>query len=770
MHKLYQLFVIVLAIVASAVCFTPQAQAQQLTDEEVTEGINKIKEYLFASQDASGAWFGSYQSGPNDGSLQHQWGETAMAVLALIVSGESPQRPEIQKALELLAEVEIQGVYPLSMRTHVWSYLPERFKPLLNNDGSTMLASAYQGARFNYFVYGTDPFNENDTRIDNSTTQYGILALWQVAKRGGRIPAPFWEAAVRNFIEMQKNDGGWAYSTAPNTTQSMTCAGLAVLLVAQQELFRDRDTPEPNIQAAINKGFGFLDRNYNIPQMDTHSGANYTYYGYERVALASGRKYFAGQDWFSGIAHVIVQRDARYGNSVHQAAFDLMFLARGRVPVWINKLQIDGAEWNNRPNDVYFLNRYISDYIETEVNWQIVDINTHPDEWMNAPLMWLSSPRAIEFTDEQVAKIKQYLDMGGTLIVNPENRSSAMRDSVLTLAERMYPHLAFTDMEATHPMARLVSGEPRARRGPPIKVLNNGARDLIILPQQDWGMEFQRDTNPDASEDEHWRYITNIYAVVTDRGKLTPRLSSPLVAREQRPTQGTIKVVTATIGDTPLPETDVYSAMRNVVFNASGYDLLVEQMPLADIAIADPTLVHLIGVHATQLSPEEQSVLQSYIESGGTVLVETLGGRSDFASTVGRQLATGVGGQDELLRNSIGPIINGRGLPEGSVRNSRVIFRPLTIELADPGTNMLLRGIRKDDRFPVLISNEDLSLGMLGVRQYGINGYSVESARNIMLNVLLEAEKAHPGSDEPTVPAGADTPGADPDQTAPAGE
>ncbi|XAM00728.1 DUF4159 domain-containing protein [Phycisphaeraceae bacterium D3-23] len=771
MHKLYPLFVFALAaVVLCAGIATPaQAQGQQLTDEEVTVAIDKIKDYLFESQDASGAWFGSYQSGPNDGNEAHRWGETAMAVLALIVSGESPQRPEIQKALELLAEVEIQGVYPLSMRTHVWSYLPERFKPLLNRDGSTMLESAYQGARFNYYVYGTDRFNPNDTRIDNSTTQYGILALWQVAKRGGRIPDPFWRAAVENFLEMQKNDGGWAYSTAPNTTQSMTCAGLAVMLVAQQELFRGQDTPNDAVQASINAGLDFLDRNWSIAEMNAHGGASYTFYGYERVGLASGRKYFGGEDWFAAIARHIVGKNARYGDSVHMAAFELMFLARGRVPVWINKLQIDGVDWNNRPNDVYFLNRYISNFIETEVNWQIVDINTDPDEWMSAPLMWLSSPRAIDFTDEQVAKIKRYLDMGGTLIVNPENRSSAMRDSVMTLAERMYPHLAFADMEATHPMARLVSGEQQARRGPAIKVLSNGARDLIILPQQDWGMDFQRDENPDPGRDDHWRYITNIYAVVTDRGKLTPRLSSPLVPRQQRASQGTIKVVTATIGDTPLPEADVYSAMRNVLFNQTGYELLVEQMPLVDIAAADPTLVHLIGVNAAQLSMAEQDALKAYIASGGTVLVETLGGRSDFASTLTRQLATAVSGQDELLRNSIGPIINGRGLPEGSVRNSRVIFRPLTIELANPGTNMMLRGIRKDDRFPVLISNEDLSLGMLGVRQYGINGYSVDSARNIMTNILLEAEKAHPGSDEPTVPAEAATPAAEPDVTAPAG-
>lgn len=767
--KYFSFAVAVLTAFALSIGCATRAEAQPLTDEQVTQAIDDIKEYLFNAQHDSGAWYGAHQAGPEDGDSRVRWGPTAMGALALIVSGESPQRAELRKAIELLAEVEIGGVYPLSMRTHLWSYLPDRFKPLLDRDGATMLRSAYDGARFNYWVYGEDQFSETDTRIDNSTTQYGILSLWQVAKRGGRVPAPFWEAAVNNFLEMQRTDGGWAYSSAPNTTQSMTCAGLTVLLIAQQELYRDRETPNPRLQEAINKGLDYLDRNWSVNGMGAHGGASYTYYGYERVALASGRRTFGGNDWFETIARTIVSRNAQYGDSIHLAAFDLMFLSRGRVPIWINKLEVPGAAWNNRPNDVYFLNRYISNFIETEVNWQIVSIDSEPEDWLSAPLLWLSTPDDVQFTDEQVAKIKHYLDMGGTLLVNPETRS--VRDRVVQLGLQMYPHLAFTDVAADHPIAGLVVGEERARRGPPIKVLSNGARDLIILPQDDWGMRFQADTNPDPNRAEHWRFITNIYAVVTDRGKLTPRLSSPLVARASRGQAGTIKVATATIGGAPLPETDVYSTMDNVLYNHTGYDLLVEEVALIDIVAADPTLVHLMGVNAVELSIAERDAVKAYLEAGGTVLVETIGGRGDFAAAVSRQLAGLVAGQDQLLKNNSNAIITGRGLPEGAARNRRVIYRPLTIEFADPGTDMLLRGYLADSRYPLLVSNEDLSLGMLGVRQYGINGYSIASARKIMANVLLDAELAHAGSDLPfaTPPVETDPVTPDAEPTVPAG-
>ena len=733
---------------------TRPASGQSLTDAQVTEAIDNIKAFLFESQDPSGGWFGSYHRGHADGRAVHHWGPSAMAALALVVSGESPQREEIDRAIQLLAEAEIGGVYPLSMRIHLWSYLPERFERLLGRDGRTMLRSAYGGARYGYGVHGHPRFDPNAARIDHSTTQYGILALWQYAKRGGRVPSSFWHAAADHFLETQRSDGGWSYRGRANTTQSMTCAGLTVLLIAQQALYRDRDQPHPQIQAAIQGGMAYLDRNWSLEGMKGYGGASYVYYGYERVGLVSGRRRFGGHDWFETIAGEIVEKRARYGDSIHSAAFDLMFLARGRVPLWISKLEVPDADWDNRPNDVYFLNRYLSEFVETEVNWQVVSIDSDPEGWANAPLLWLSMSTEIDFSDEQVDALKRYLDMGGTLLINPESRSAG--HAAIELGRRMYPHLAFQDMPADHPVAGLVVGNPRtprnpqARGAPRIKVLGNGARDLIILPQEDWGMGFQADRDPDPVADRHWRYITNLYAVVTDRGHLTPRLSSPRVERSSRASVGTIKVVVPVLGGRPLPEADAYLDMKNVMQSRTGYELVVEQLPLTGIAVADPSLVHLMGVDAIELSAEEREAIAAYLGRGGTVLVETVGGRGDFARSVARQLAELVPGQDELIRNHSNPILTGRGLPEGAARNRRVIYRPLTIERADPGTGMLIRGYLQNGRYPVLVSHEDLSLGMLGVRQYGINGYAQDSARKIMINVLLDAVQAYPGSDTPT--------------------
>ncbi|MEM1354040.1 MAG: DUF4159 domain-containing protein [Planctomycetota bacterium] len=756
-------FWMVLVLLLLGVITAPSVSAQQnkqvpLTDQDIDRAIDRIKDYLWKAQHQSGAWFGSHHSGPADTDQnRNAWGPTSIAVLSLIVAGESPQRPEIAKALKILSENDIEGTYAYAMRTHVWSYLPDRYMPLLSQSRDTLMNSlspvnGVHQANFNYYVYGSDRFPGNP-RIDNSTTQYGILSLWQCRKRGLDVGRGFWEAVGDGFLKMQKADGGWSYANQPNTTQTMTCAGLTCMLVAQQELFRRENNANQKFQESINKGLAYLDRNFDPNDMGNHGGGGYAYYGYERVALACGRKYFGTgnkqYDWFETIARKIIARNGNYGNSIHDAAFALMFLTRGRVPVWINKLEVDTTRWNNRPNDVYFLNEYISNYREHEVNWQVVNLDTMPArDWMAAPLTWYSSDDAFQLTDGQRNKLKRYIDYGGTVIFNPEKGDTGFKAAVRDLAAQMYPGLEFETLDPEHPMAQLLVGG-ELRRKPAVQVLSNGARVLMIMPDDDWGMNFQADQNPDPNDPRqmHWRYITNIYGVATDRGELRPRLYNPIVSRNtQRSRVGTIKVMIPTFEGQPLPESDVYAAMKNYMFNETGYQIVVEQRPLAQLVESNPSLLHMIGSDEVSLSQADRQAIDGYVKAGGTILIENLGGRGDFVTSVQTGLATVLVGVDNRLKTEA-VILGSETMPAGYKNNSTVTYRRMTLEGIDPGRFPLLRGYKIGDRVPVLVSKQDISLGMLGVRQYGINGYSVDSARDLMVNILLEAKQAHPGSE-----------------------
>src|SRR5690606_13908951 len=112
--------------------------------------------------------------------------------------------------------------------------------------------------------------------------------------------------------------------------------------------------------------------------------------------------------WFEQGAETILKAERGRGSisgNIVDTSFGLLFLARGRVPVWINKISLPGQDWNNRPNDIYELTDYLSDLRERELSWQVVSIDLDSMQWSNAPVAWISSDDKVELTDAQLQNL-----------------------------------------------------------------------------------------------------------------------------------------------------------------------------------------------------------------------------------------------------------------------------------------------------------------------------------------------------------------------------
>lgn len=500
------------------------AAEQPLTDEQINEAIGRLVKSLYESQAEDGGWYGAYHAGPNEQASKNDWGPSSMALLALLTAGESPESPAIQAGLKRVTQADITGLYSLSMRTQLLSKLAgdKEMRKRLEADTITLFNSKHVLSRFDYAV-GNNV--RPSRRIDNSTTQYGVIGVWSANQRGLRTPKDFWTDVVANFLELQADDGGWSYSGQRNTTQSMTLAGLTCLYIAQQQLHRKNATPNPDIQSAIKKGLLFLEKNYD-PTAAVHGGSSYTWSGYARIGKLSGNWRFAETDIYQDIAGRIARDNKRFDTAIHDASFRLMFLADASKPVWINKLKIDGTNWNNRPNDIYFLNQYMSRYHEAGLNWRIVDIATDAKHWASAPVLWLSSDGGIDWTDEQIANLKRYLERGGTIIANPERPGKAdqFAASIKQLAKKMYPDLAFKPMDEDHPLA---THDERGRVPKGVQVLTGGGRALIVMPRLDWGRTLQSDAKPHFARHEAWFCMTNLFDQVQEARRIKPRLQQP---------------------------------------------------------------------------------------------------------------------------------------------------------------------------------------------------------------------------------------------------
>ena len=328
--------------------------ARAATFEEVDEAIAKGQAFLFSKMKSSGRW----EPDPRrhgDGNEWHlmqggTWGGyTAVATYALLASGVRPQDERIQPAIEFLKTADIVGPYAVGMRAQVWTFLPKsaQTQKLYRRDLEQLMRTlSKEGPAAGMWDYQAVP--GGSSRSDHSISQYGVLGLWACAQGGVNVDLDQWREIDSIWRDQQYPSGGWSYDgngkDGQAVTHAMTAAGIATLYVTQEFVpsplgLNCTDNPADE---HIEKGMRWFSMNFKDIQDN-----NYLWYGIERIGAASGRKFFGNQDWYDIGAERIVRTQAADGSwktsfpgstPIPDTAFALLFLARGRAPVVLNKL------------------------------------------------------------------------------------------------------------------------------------------------------------------------------------------------------------------------------------------------------------------------------------------------------------------------------------------------------------------------------------------------------------------------------------------------
>ncbi len=696
--------------------------ALAVTEAQRLDAIQRIQTYLLSKQDPrTGSWDTRYSE-----SSRHQGGETALVVYALLRSGMSAQEPKIKAGIDYLKTVDMRGTYAISLRAHCWAALSDDYRSLLEDDARWLLKAQVDGL----FDYGP----RTGPRYDHSVTQYGLLGLWESSKRRGPTANRLWQQTSQHFIDTQNPDGGWGYQARDRSTQSMTAAGLTALLIAQENLYRSRDTPPKDLTFAINGAITWLDA-YVSAKGVTVRDEPYYLVGLERVALASGIRTLGGTEWFHAGAESIINSlysNGSIDNDLVDSAFSLIFLSRGGVPVWANKVQLYDQDWNNRPNDLNILTRTLSDQLEVELGWQLINAESDSSLWLNAPVAYLASDKSLTFSAAESANLEYYLDLGGILIATPDSNSQGFSGAIRSLAKTIYPEYEFKRAPADHPLLGLIHQVdlPESKRP---WILSNGARDLIVLASDDWGMDLQRQQGGQPSQAQ--LIMANLYAMVTDRGKTVEPLDAFNTERINRTPLRTIRVARAHVhGNKPL-EPLSWFPLSNILFNRTGYDLSMSGVGINHVGEVQADLIHLGSSKADRLTSKDLRELSQYISKGGTILIETIGGRGDQTDVVLKQFEAVLGERAAPLAPDH-PILTGNPI---GLDMRRVTYRRFSTLNRGLIVTPRLLSIKVNGRDAVIASHEDLSLGVLGCRHWGIDGYDIDSARGLVMNILLYA-------------------------------
>jgi hypothetical protein len=721
-------------------------------DHAVQRSIN----FLLKQIDEYGQCAGEFP----EGNLR-RGGLTALCVYALLSAQVDYRQPEVKRALQWLAKLEMKGVYAVSMRACALAACTDAtIEGQLKKDIAWLVRAAGKDGQYGYKSADGKELLE----YDNSNAHIAALGVWEgiarleMRRKGGerrdmRTEAllKYWRKVRQHWLDQQQLDGGWGYRIRPGaiktrTYGSMTASGLATLLVCFDTLKRDdfvrctawrEDKP-------ISKAQTWIRKNYNM-RSNPGKGVQWRYYwlfGLARIGLTSGRKFIGGQDWFAdGTRELLADQNAdgswgygQGGQLVPQTAFATLFLTRGRQPVLINKLQYEG-KWNCRPHDLANLARHVGDTYERKVAWQIVGDKSKPADFLEAPILYISGAGPCRITDDQIDKIRTFVHQGGTIVSEAAGNNGTFTIDMRSFYKRLFPEYQLKRLDDKHPIYSL-QYSPKGLTG--LSGVSNGARLLALHSPRELSLAMQLGTGKKTNVPV-FELMTNIYLMTTDMGRLPRRgMRKTLVAKPFTPA-ATINVARLKYKGSYDPEPLAWKHLAIWMGNNHRIKLnATEPMNITDLDAKKWPIAAITGIGALELSTDEQAALRRYFKSGGKLIADSCGGDQTFTRAIERVIGPLV---ESGRRRTIAPHI----ALNGPAKIKRVYYRrSLSNKLGSNKTQPRISGILRD-RIPVVIySRYDLTTGLAGYEGFSLQGYKPQSAFPVITNLLCDLARVKP--------------------------
>ncbi len=780
---------LIAAAPAAADDWPPAPEA--LTDGDVRAAIDVIASEMLATFDPRHGWDPARWT-DSWGSRSQSGGYTALAALALVQAGVSVHEPSVARAIDLVRRAELPGTYAVATRACLLTRLPPDRRDGLARDVERLLRGFHLDVRgWNYRL------EETWGRRDNSLRQFGALALWDASAAGIPVPERAWLELDLAFLDAQRPDGGWNYreNDAP-ARGSMTAAAIATLLVTDDRLAGIRAPEARELAArrrtAIDRGLAWLDRHFD-PSRNPGTDKWWFYYAYsiERVGLATGRVRIGGRDWFRELAHealartcrrdasgtLVLRRDRR--NRVDDLAFALMLLTRGRVPLVAGKLVVPEAASDARPRDVAAVARVVGTAMERELGWRRVALDEPVEDWLSVPMLVLVGsdplpPPDTPIGDRLRARTGSFLDAGGWLLVVDTGRGRLGRD-VADLVAEIRPRAAADRADREHPAFTF---HRPLRRRLPVRIVSDGVRDLaVIVRGDDWlpplavtDARPRRRGRDRAPADPRATVLLNLALAATADGPPRPRLAARpgdpraagravLESTADAATERSLPPVRirrlrhgghwdAVPGAEPAFAAWAEAARRLAVTPAAAVSLDAA----AGDALGPGDLLLVAGVDAPDPSAARRiaEAVAAAARAGATVLLTTAGGRAEgFSRAVEHALPAA--GCTAPARGPARAVLESAPWPVASVRWTHALRETLGPRATEPRVRAA-RAAAAEDPAPdaaspraghragsILVSHEDVLVGVLGRGAWGVRGYAPASARDVLAAVASAA-------------------------------
>jgi Domain of unknown function (DUF4159) len=753
--------------------------AQPVTSAAVNEAIDRGVDYLRQTQAA--------QEGKWPGYADYGCGESALVLLALLNCGLSIDDPTVASGLDYLARTNPDKTYEVALQTMVFCAAnPQAYvRQIRRNVDWLQKAQSKNGREKGGWGYtamggGTDPSN----------AQFGVLALWEAQRtqltksvEPMRLAAEYWR--IRQNDHPRDGDrGAWSYGNNDRFTGSMTCAGIASLIMAEDSLeVLDVNIRGDKLECCLGErreslsdlGLRWLERNYEIAR-NPNGDAWWFYYLYalERVGRLTGERFIAKHDWYREGCELLVRRQdplrgfiaegGNISNRVADTALALLFLSKGKRKVVIGKLMLDSPNSTTGPRHaIQHLTGHIEDAWKKELAWQSIALKPATlEQLLEAPILFMSGTEAIQIDERSKKMLKEYVEQGGFLFAEARNgdgcNGEAFDNSFRKLMEELFEK-PLEKMSPEHPVwyAEAPANVANLPKDFWLYGLETCCRTSVVYSpislscrwevHRPHGIAFESLPQKLQLECEEASIVgVNIATYATGR-ELKEKLDAVEIIRTvksaQPVTRGILRVPrlqhSGGAEDTPRSVPNLMEVFRRELSSQ-----VVVDSPIISIdrkALEESQVVYLSGRRKFLFSEQEKADLREYFQNGGVLIGDAVCGSQEFADAARAQL-------NELLPGSVW-----KKVPSDHriLTNEFRGFDIRRVSIIDPGAggrgqavqvqkhegSPVLEMLMFNDRSVAIFSPLDLSCALESRQSTQCRGYPRADAAKIGINMLL---------------------------------
>jgi hypothetical protein len=739
--------------------FTPIPLQAAVTREEVERAIREGVRFLKHEQRRDGSW--------PDISGDTRTGTTSLATLALLTAGEKPESPNVHAALVFLRRFDpdqLNSTYAIALQTMLYAAAePEQ-------DSNRILANVawLEAAQ----IRAEDPVPwpgswtySRSKRIqagDNSNTQYALLGLNAASEAGVPVKPEVWTLARSFWEQYQRRDGSWTYTPETgNSTASMTCAGISSLVITGTRRFQGQESlrgeqiencGKASVTPSLQRAIDWLANHFHVGQNfgNGQQWKLYYLYGLERAGRLAGIRFFGSHDWYRLGAEELVHEQNRFsgfwegagteGDRTVATSFALLFLAKGRAPVLVNKLRHGPrGDWDNDPDDVRNLVSLVSRDWKNLLTWQVVDPGVASvSDLLQAPIAFMTGHQVPELTPQARQNLRDYVEQGGFLFADACCHSKEFDSGFKQLVKELFPEEEYKlrPLSDDHPVWRakhlLTPGAY------PLWGIEHGCRTVVIYSPKDLSCYWnQSERTPDNSAVIlATRVGQNVIDYATGRelpaDKLVVREVHNLkVAPVQRNALRIAKLQHAGGWNVaPLAVPNLMDALGKPPLN---FDVVISHKELSprDPSLIYYPLIYLHGRASFSFTREDLDALRRHIEPGG--------------GTLFGDAACGSPAFDAAFRQFVAELLPGHPLvpiPRDDEINSTKVGFDLSdsqyTKAAGGGKDFpQLEGVKINAHWVIIYSKYDIGCALERHSGLDCKGYTYESALKIAANIVI---------------------------------